>query len=128
MNYTSRSAIITRNVPCLISVNLKSGLYFLNFALLAVFLNCPSDLVVSYWHTCQGLNQFDIIYYILTWYILVCFEECLYYEWYFPTGADLASSARRGAGFPCMGWCIEGAILPTLLCSLQRYYPNITII
>jgi hypothetical protein len=22
----------------------------------------------------------------------------------------------------------EGALLPTLLCSLQRYYPNITII
>ena len=24
--------------------------------------------------------------------------------------------------------CKEGALLPTLLCSLQRYYPNITII
>ena len=32
------------------------------------------------------------------------------------SGADLASPARRGAGFP---W--GGALLLTLLCSLQRY-------
>ena len=36
------------DLPILGSVNLKSGRYFLNFALLAVFLNWPSDLVVSY--------------------------------------------------------------------------------
>jgi hypothetical protein len=40
--------------------------------------------------------------------------------------ADLASSARRGAGFP---WVVhEGPLLPTVFRGLQRYYPNITII
>ena len=34
--------------PCFIGVNLKSGKYFLSLLLLAVFLNCPSDLEVSY--------------------------------------------------------------------------------
>lgn len=35
-------------LPILGSVNLKSGKYFRSFALLAVFLNWPSDLLVSY--------------------------------------------------------------------------------
>ena len=47
-------------------------------------------------------------------------------------GADLDSSACKGGG----GGGVQvfhrvvhgGALLPTLLCSLQRYYPNITII
>ena len=34
--------------PCFMGVNLKSGRYFLNLALLAVFLNWPSDLLVSW--------------------------------------------------------------------------------
>jgi hypothetical protein len=36
---------------------------------------------------------------------------------------------KEGCRFS-MGWCMtqhEGALLPTLLCSLQRCYPNITI-
>ena len=33
---------------------------------------------------------------------------------------------KEGCRFS-MGWCIT-ALLPTLLCSLQRYYPNIIII
>ena len=37
-----------RHQPCFIGVNLKSGRYFLSLLLLAVFLNCPSDLEVSY--------------------------------------------------------------------------------
>lgn len=36
------------SLPCLNGVNLKSGRYFRSLALLAVFLNWPSDLVVSY--------------------------------------------------------------------------------
>ena len=35
-------------LPCFIGVNLKSGRYFRSLALLAVFLNWPSDLEVSY--------------------------------------------------------------------------------
>ena len=35
-------------VPCSIGVNWKSGRYFRSLALLAVFLNWPSDFVVSY--------------------------------------------------------------------------------
>ena len=42
---------------------------------------------------------------------------------------DLASSARRGSAVQVFhGVVHEGALLPTLLCSLQRYHPNITII
>ena len=48
----------------------------------------------------------------------------IFYELETP-GADLASSARRGAFH---GVVHEGALLPTLLWSLQRYYPNITTI
>ena len=35
-------------LPCLNGVNLKSGRYFISFALLAVFLYWPSALLVSY--------------------------------------------------------------------------------
>ena len=45
-----------------------------------------------------------------------------FFRQFHPSGADLASSARRGAGFPLGGGggVYEGALLPTLLCSLQR--------
>jgi hypothetical protein len=40
---------------------------------------------------------------------------------------DLASSARKGAGFP-WGDARGSLTIRTLLCSLELYYPNITII
>lgn len=46
LDFSSRLFLL---LPILGSVNLKSGRYFLSFALLAVFLNWPSDLLVSYW-------------------------------------------------------------------------------
>jgi hypothetical protein len=41
-------------------------------------------------------------------------------------GQGLASSARRGAGLP--GVVHEGALLPTLLCSLQHYKPGMDLL
>ena len=47
--------------PCFMSVNLKSGRYFLSLVLLAVFLNWPSDLLVS---NCKEwvINQLGIMF------------------------------------------------------------------
>jgi hypothetical protein len=47
------------------------------------------------------------------------------YTHHFIAGVNLASSARRGAGFP-WGGARGSLILPTLLGSLQRYYPNLS--
>ena len=45
---------VKTSLPCFIGVNLKSGRYFRSLALLAVFLNCPSALDVSYLTKSQG--------------------------------------------------------------------------
>ena len=42
-------------------------------------------------------------------------------------GGRYSLICKEGSRFS-MWWCIEGALLPTLLRSLQRYYPNITFI